>query len=371
MKPLMIVLCLLAFQPLFAQPVRSGDAIKHRAHKKPIRQAERFIDSLRSGQDIPGISVCVGTKEEILWAQGFGYADLEKQGSRYPRFALPHRLGVQIGNLPGAGQTPGGGQTGLGRPHCRLRAGFSGEKIPVTTRQLAGHLAGIRHYRDEDFLYYPKRYKTVTEGLALFRDDSLLFRPGTAYAYSTHGYTLLSAVIENRSGKDFLGYLRETVFDPLGMRSTGADYPDSIVPHRVRFYEHNGGKLVNAALVDNSYKWAGGGLLSTPVDLVNLGRGLLNHTSLSAETVALLFTPQRLTDGTATGYGIGWRVGTDSKGRKVIHHGGSIDGGRTFLLLYPEENLVLAITANMSGVNINLPEAETLAAYFLSKPLAQ
>ena len=103
---------------------------------------------------------------------------------------------------------------------------------------------------------------------------------------------------------------------------------------------------------------------------MNLGRGLLNHTALSAETVQLLFMPQRLADGTDTGYGMGWRVGTDSKGRKIIHHGGTIDGGRTFLLLYPDENLVLAITANMSGVNINLPEAETLANYFLAKPLA-
>ena len=371
MKPLMVILYLLTFHSLAAQPVRVGDATKHRAHKKPIRQAERFLDSLRLRQDIPGISVCVGTREEILWARGFGYADLENNIPVTP--ASRFRIGSVSKSVTSLalGKLHEGGKLDWDAPIAAYVPAFPEKKYPVTTRQLAGHLAGIRHYRDEDFLYYPKRYKTVTEGLELFRHDSLLFRPGTAYAYSTYGYTLLGAVIENRSGRDFLDYLRETVFEPLGMHSTGADYADSIVPHRVRFYEHRAGKLVNAALVDNSYKWAGGGLLSTPKDLVNLGRGLLNHTCLSPETVELLFTSQRLADGTATGYGIGWRVGTDRKGRKIIHHAGTIDGGRTFLLLYPEENLVLAITANMSGVNINLPEVETLANYFLSKPLAQ
>ncbi len=369
MKPLLVILCLLTFPSLAAQPGRAGDAIKSRAHKKPIRRAARFIDSLRLRQDIPGISVCVGTRQEILWAAGFGYADLENGVPVTPvsRFRIGS-VSKSVTSLA-LGKLREEGKLDRDAPLAAYVPAFPEKKYPVTTRQLAGHQAGIRHYRDEDFLYYPKRYKTVTEALELFRHDSLLFRPGTAYGYSTHGYTLLGAVIENRSGRDFLGYLRETVFEPLGMRSTGADYPDSIVPHRVRFYEHRGGKLVNAALVDNSYKWAGGGLLSTPVDLVNLGRGLLNHTGLSAETVALLFTPQRLADGTDTGYGIGWRVGTDRKGRKIVHHGGTIDGGRTFLLLYPEQNLVLAITANMSGVSINLPEVETLADYFLPKPL--
>jgi CubicO group peptidase (beta-lactamase class C family) len=159
--------------------------------------------------------------------------------------------------------------------------------------------------------------------------------------------------------------MQQAIFTPLGMTSTGADYSDSLVLNRVRFYERQGGRLVNAALIDNSYKWAGGGLLSTPTDLLKLGAQLLKPTLLRSETVALLLTPQRLLDGTNTHYGMGWRIGHDAQGRPIIHHGGLIDGGRTFLLLYPDQQLMVAITANMSGVTINLPEVERIAHFFL------
>lgn len=153
---------------------------------------------------------------------------------------------------------------------------------------------------------------------------------------------------------------------PLGMSSTIADYSDSLVSDRVRFYERGKTGLINAPLVDNSYKWAGGGFLSTPIDLVRLGSGLFNHTLLRAELAALLTRPQFLSDGTNTYYGMGWRTGLDSQQRPIVHHGGSIDGGGAFLLIYPQEKIVVAITANMSGVRINLPEVEKIANYFLA-----
>ena len=164
----------------------------------------------------------------------------------------------------------------------------------------------------------------------------------------------------------FLAYMQTSVLAPLGMTHTGADYSDQVVLHRVRFYENRNGQIINTEQSENSYKWAGGGLLSTPSDLVIMAAGLLNHSFLKKETVALLFTPQLLANGTNTNYGFGWRVGTDTKGRNIIHHGGSINGGRTFLLIYPNNNLIIAITANaLEGTNINIPEAEALAGYFL------
>lgn len=258
------------------------------------------------------------------------------------------------------------GKLDLDAPIEKYNTGFPQKKYPITSRQLATHTAGIRHYRLNDGLDCIKQYKTVQDGLVIFSRDSLLFKPGTAYNYSTYGYSLLSAVIEQASKTPFLTYMQTAVFTPLGMTHTGADYSDKVVAHRVRFYETQKGLLVNADQVENSYKWAGGGMLSTPSDLVIMGGSLLNYSLLKKETVALLFTPQLLANGKNTNYGFGWRSETDRKGRKIIHHGGSINGGRTFLLIYPDDNLVVAITANMfDGTNVNVPEAETLANYFL------
>lgn len=361
MKKLLILAFFYHFTPVFGQ---TNGPIKDKIYKNAIRQAERFVDSLRTKQDIPGISVCVGTTEKILWAEGFGFADLEAQ---LPvTIATKFRMGSVSKSITSlaVGKLVEEGKLDLDAPVQQYVTGFPAKKYSFTTRQLATHTAGIRHYGNNDPLACPKRYANVQEGLSIFSQDSLLFKPGTAYNYSTYGYSLLSAVIETASHTDYLSYMQQAVFTPLGMTSTGADYSDKIVTNRVRFYEHQNKKLVNAAMVDNSYKWAGGGLLSTPVDLVKLGEGLLKNTTLRKETVSLLFTPQLLADGKNTQYGFGWRIGTDQRGRKVIHHGGLIDGGRTFLLLYPENDLIVAITANMSGVTINLQEAEAIANYF-------
>lgn len=350
-----------------AQPAQNHTpkSIKDKAFIKAIRQAETYVNSLRMRQAIPGLSVCVGTPTKVLWAQGFGYADLEAQ--LLVTIDTKFRLGSVSKSVTSLalGRLVENGQLDLDEPIQRYVPAFPIKKYPVTARQLATHTAGIRHYRDNDPIACPKRYATVQEGLSIFSQDSLLFKPGTAYGYSTYGYSLLSAVIEGASQFTYLDYMQQAIFAPLGMTSTSADYSDRIVVNRVRFYEHQGNQLVNAAQIDNSYKWAGGGLVSTPTDLVKLGGELIRPTLLRPETVALVLTPQRLLDSTDTHYGLGWRIGVDAQARPIIHHGGLIDGGRTFLLLYPSQNLVVAITANMSGVTINLPEVETIAHYFL------
>lgn len=342
--------------------------IANQFYRLAIYKSQKFIDSLMRKQDIPGISVSVGLKEKILWAEGFGYADKETgimvdMNSRFRLGSVSKCLtSIAVAKLYQDNLLD------LDAPIQYYLPNFPSKKYPFSSRQLAGHLAGIRHYTDGDTLHYPtKHYNSLTEALTIFKNDSLLFKPGTAYQYSTFGFCLLGNVIEAASHQDYLTYMNQKVFLPLGMQHTLADYPDSIIKGRVRFYEHNKKQLVNAAMIDASYKWPAGGLLSTPSDLVKLGQGLMNYNLLNRSTVELLFTPQHLTNGQSTGVGIAWRIAKDSKGRRIIHHGGSIDGGRTFLLIYPDNDLVIAITANMSGVDINLKEAETIANLFFKQ----
>lgn len=336
--------------------------------KQIVRVAEHFADSLRRKQDIPGLSVAVGSAKKILWAQGFGFADLEHKvpvttASRFRIGSVSKCLtALAVGRLYQEGKI------NLDLPVQHYLPAFPQKKYPITSRELAGHLAGIRHYNDSDTLHSPTHhYQSLTEALNIFKNDTLLFRPGTAYQYSTFGFSLLGAVIEAAANVPFLRYMEQHIFLPLGMNRTVADYPDSIVTGRVRFYEHDRkGHLVNAAMVDNSYKWPGGGYLSTPTDLVKLAQGLMNCKILNDTTLTMLFTPQHIESGESTGVGIGWRIGKDIKGRRIVHHGGSIDGGRAFILIYPDDDLAVAITANMSGVDLNFKEAEEIANFFTS-----
>jgi CubicO group peptidase (beta-lactamase class C family) len=143
--------------------------------------------------------------------------------------------------------------------------------------------------------------------------------------------------------------MQRRVFEPLGLRATVADEPSRIIDHRSRFYTRANGQIENAPFVDNSYKWAGGGFLSTAEDLVRFGSRLLQPGFLKAESLALLFTSQKTSDGQETNYGMGWAVGRSKSGKTIYEHGGGSVGGTSQLILYPDTRVVVAFVCNFSS----------------------
>lgn len=245
---------------------------------------------------------------------------------------------------------------------------FPEKPWPITTRLAAGHLAGIRHYRGAEF-EIARRYATVAEGLGIFADDSLLSEPGTRWSYSSYGWNLVSAVVEGAADEPFLSYMRREVFDHAGLPDLAADHVDSLVPFRTRYYQKAGnGAVLNAPFVDNSYKWAGGGFLASPSGLVELAVALLAGQLLARETLELLWRPQRTRDGAETEYGIGWYVARDEAGRRMVGHGGGSVGGTTLFWVWPEQELIVALTSNLSDAPLGGRRfAERLGTPFLDR----
>ena len=201
--------------------------------------------------------------------------------------------------------------------------------------------------------------------LEIFADDPLIHEPGTAYEYSTYGWNLISAVVQEASGEPFLDYMRREVFEPAGMTETVAEHVDSIIYHRSRAYlRSEDGRFINAPFVDNSNKWSGGGFLSTASDLVRYGFAYLGGDLLRPETIEVLWTSQHTRDGERTNYGIGWRENLES-GRRVISHTGGAVGGTTVLVIYPEEGVVVAILTNIQNAS-QTGNAAQIADMFLA-----
>ncbi len=256
------------------------------------------------------------------------------------------------------------GRIDLDAPVQRYVPSFPVKRWPVTTRQLAGHIGGVRHYRGMENLS-ARRYPTVLSGLEIFREDSLIHEPGTSYSYSSYGWNLISAVIEGVSGVPFLDFMDASVFGPLGMRHTTAGHTDQVIPHRTRFYSVSpDGRVVNAPFVDNSYKWAGGGFLSTPEDLLLFARAHLSDGFLEEATLEKLFTSQELRNGSVTGYGIGWRITTNQRGERVVSHSGGSVGGRTMLTLNRDAQWMVALVANLSQAPIDAALATRVEELF-------
>ena len=336
-------------------------------HATAIDSARKIAMQLVAGRSLPGLSVAVAVDGDVVWSEGFGYADVENRVPVTPvtRFRIASiskpLTAAAIGLLVEQGRLD------LDAPVQRYVPSFPQKPWPITTRQLAGHLAGIRHYNGRE-MYSAVSYPNVTAALDVFRNDSLIHQPGSRYAYSSYGWNLVSAVVEGAAQENFLRYMHDRVFVPLGMRSTVAEHPDSIIPFRARFYERRNGNLLNAPYVDNSVKWAGGGFLSTAEDLVRFGSAHLQPGFLKAETLRLLHTAQKENGGRETGYGIGWSVGRDSTGRRTIGHSGGAVGGNTYLLLFPDQRVVVALLANTSNAGTSARVAGSIGELFIRKP---
>lgn len=321
-------------------------AISCRKEPEVPEEATEIVESWMQESEIPGLAICISRNGDIVWSQGFGYADLEHKVPVYP-----DRTRFRIGSISkpltaaALGILMEQGRIDPDAPVQDYVTYFPGKKYPVTTRQVAGHLAGIRHYINDEWLS-ARRYHSVEEGLGIFMDDPLLFEPGTDYFYSSYGFNLLSAVIEGASGQDFLGFIHENVFTPLEMHTTVEDRTDSIIPDRAAPYSMNYGIVTKAPYVDNSYKWAGGGFLSSAGDLVRFGNVMLSDTFLAAATVKELVTTQKTAEGEETGYGMGFFTGVDDLGYRYFGHGGGSVGGISDLVIFPDQKIVMAIVCN-------------------------
>jgi serine beta-lactamase-like protein LACTB, mitochondrial len=170
--------------------------------------------------------------------------------------------------------------------------------------------------------------------------------------------------VERAAGEPFLEFMRREVFAPVGMRQTVPDDVFMIVPSRARFYvRDSAGRLRNEKYVDQSNKWASGGFLSTPSDLVRFGFAMLDARLLKPETIKLLWKPLQLESGEAKGYGLGWFTAKFG-GRTVVASPGSSVGGMTAFVILPEQRMVISVMSNVTRAEV-LPLWQALARLFL------
>lgn len=392
---------------------RSTDASKQQLFQDAVTRSRDLLARKKDEFGVPGVVVAVSVDGETLWAEGMGYADVEN------RVPCGRHTVMRIGSISkpiammSLAKLLEEGKIDLDKPIQEYVPSFpqktyNGKPVVVTLRHLVSHLGGIRHYKmkekdeeaakkghvsdtaSEEF-FLNRKFKTVEEALELFKSDALLSEPGTKYLYTTFGWTLISAAIEGASKEPFQKHLCK-MLRAIGMKNTVLDENEPIVYHRSKFYVRNSkGSLANSPCVDNSYKWAGGGLLSNVDDLLLFGNAMLYSAQadpsssckrgyLLAETVRTLWTPPEKSSGMWSrlgryDYGMGWaltgREGPEYGGcaRKppfaAFHTGGSV-GGTSALVLVPNElrggttgrdqsehpprGVVVAIIGNMTDV---------------------
>ena len=318
-------------------------------------QIEAAVGKFMASTHVPGLSVAVVENGEYEWASGFGLADAENNSpaSGHTLFRLAS-ISKSL-TATAAMQLWERGQLDLDVPVQKYCPSFPQKQAPITTRQVMGHLAGIRHYKtqsqDDPEIGNTKHFdRPIQGGLDFFKNDPLVSDPGKQFHYSTQGYTLVGCVIEGASGAKYVDFMRQNVFAPAGMEHTQVDDRFAIIPYRTRFYEKTeSGAVRNADFLDSSYKIPGGGWLSSAEDMAHFEVAILNDKLLKRATRDLMWTPLKPSDGSKDGYGLGWG-NREEDGIAVVAHNGGQQGTSTAFLLAPAQRDGVVVLTNMEGI---------------------
>lgn len=314
-----------------------------------VAQIDRLIDKARAEQKIPAVSVAIALNGHTIFRKAYGFADLENNLIATPDTLFRTASIAKPMTAVGALELAERGKLDLDAPIQRYCPQFPEKKWPITTRELLGHLGGIRWYEGKE----PEstvHYSSTADGMIVFKNDPLVAPPGQKFSYSTYGYTIVGCVMEGASGEKYPEYMAEHVFRPAGMTHTFVDN-FAIVPHRARGYSKDeNGAVRNAGLMDSSYKIPGGGFVSNPEDIVLFADAVMQDHLLKPQTVQTMWTSQKTSDGKETHYGLGWGL-ADLEGIRIFAHTGDQQGTSTSLIVMPSRNYASVLMINMDGIN--------------------
>jgi serine beta-lactamase-like protein LACTB, mitochondrial len=363
---ILIAFLLFLFVPITSALGQDADSLG-----KTRAQVERLVSKYMATNSIPGLSVAIIQDGQLQWAASFGMADLENfvpatSGTLFRLASVSKPL-----TAVAAMQLWERGKLDLDAPVQKYCPQFPQKEWPISTREVLGHLGGIRSYRngydsnDPEMTDVAHHFADpIQDGLKLFASDPLVAQPGTAFNYSTYGYTLVGCVIEGASGEKYADYVRNNVLVRAGMMSTQVDDRYAVILNRTRFYhKDSSGQVVNADYQDSSYKIPGGGWLSSAEDMARFEIAMLNDKLLSRKTRDIMWTPQKTSSGSPTGYGLGWFI--DSEGHP--NHEGGQQGAAAFIVIAPELRAGAVVLINRDGLDPTKFAGELLRTA-LSKP---
>ena len=228
----------------------------------------------------------------------------------------------------------------------------TGEK--VTIHHLLTHTSGIPSYTSQPgfFQNVSRNPYKVDEFVKKYASGDLEFEPGSKFLYNNSGYFLLGAIIERVTGKPYEQVLKQNIFDPLGMKNTGYDHHDTLIPKRASGYSKTPDGYANAAYLDMSIPYAAGSLYSTVEDLYLWDQALYTDKVLSAQSKALMYKPF------LENYAYGWAVANASFKQndqpvQVISHDGGINGFSTTIVRFPKEKNLIVMLDNTGSEYVN------------------
>ncbi|MCE9602771.1 MAG: beta-lactamase family protein [Gemmatimonadetes bacterium] len=308
-----------------------------------------FVRTEMVKQRVPGLAMAIVRNGVLVRAQGYGSANLE------------HNVPVTTATVFQSGsvgkqftatlvmQLIGEGKLSLDDRLAKFFPNGPAAWRGITIRQMLSHTSGIseKFYEKVD-LHLEYADSTVAR---IIGEQPLDFTPGSKWSYSNPGYVMLGYVIEKVTGRFYGDLLEERIFGPLGMTTAMIINEPAIVPNRAAGYETADGAIVNQSWVSRKFNTtADGSLYLTVLDLAKWDAALYGDRVLPQASLAQMWTPIRLNDGTTHPYGFGWALG-NVNGHRIIEHGGSWQGFKTYIARYVGDGLTVIVMMNLGDAN--------------------
>ncbi|WP_425259212.1 serine hydrolase domain-containing protein [Rubrivivax sp. RP6-9] len=336
--------------------------------------AQALLVALHEASGVPGLSAAVWQDGRLLWQGQAGWQDLAARRPLGPETRLRLASVSKVLTATAAAWLHQQGRLDGEAPLARPWYPAEDEGARITPRQLAAHLSGLPHYQAVDLMRGRQAHADSDRAAQHWlQGRALLDKPGHRYRYSSWGYTLLGAAIEEASGLPLAEFIETQIAPGLAI---GADRTDTDRETHSRPYEPSPAGWRVAPPHDYSYSLGGAGLSATPAALAAWGGRLLQGRLLTSDTLAWMTTPSRLVDGGIARHGsdavgFGWRLRDPRQGRVTWFHNGSAIGARSALVLWPGTPATsAALLSNASWVSAIDDSARTLAGLFLPSPSA-
>lgn len=235
-------------------------------------------------------TVLVAKDGKPIFAQAYGLADIARKvpNTLETRFRIGsmNKMFTAVSIL----QLAQAGKLHVEDPIGKYLTDYPNKNLAstVTVHQLLTHTGGTGDIFGPDYDAHRLTLRTLNDYINLYGKRDVLFKPGSRWEYSNYGFVLLGAIVERVSGQNYYDYVRQHVYVPAGMKSTGSDPEDTTVVERSVGYTDDGGKLVpNTDTLPYRGSSAGGGY-STVGDLLRFANALQKKKLLNARYTQLL-----------------------------------------------------------------------------------
>lgn len=334
-------------------------------------ESQRLLDELASINAVPGMGAAIWQDGKIVWTGSTGFRDVERQLPVDEKTIFRMASVSKLLTATAAAKLAEQKRLDLDAPVAQVLPWLRNGWAPISSRQLAAHTSGLGHYEAADEGRGAVRYPSSRAAVGIFADRPQVQKPGQSYRYSSWGYTLLGAVVEEVSGTPLPDYLRREVTYGLQIDRDATDGPDPNASKAYRL-EPKGG-AIRLPLHDFSYTWGGGGMAGTPEAVATFGGRMIRNEVVSGESFEAMLRPYQMADGnpaSAEGYkvGFGWRTSTDENGDPVAHHNGVTLGARSALVLWRGDQMAVSLLSNAQWTSSIDRTARMLAAPFRALP---